>query len=613
MSNSIKDYSNLLQKFQKSSPRNFFELEILLCVAISFGVPLDMQTDEMVALVTIRNWQYAPQNKEGKLIRFYTEYVADDLITTTKVLEKTADSQLYGTFIDGQFNRENHNNQAKINQWIDKVRKSQQWIAKNTTKIEVWKNQILKKCLPKIQEALKSPMLPLPEACLEYSEIYARTIGDEKSDFTVIKCAAENNITKAKFLLSEFYHFGIGTRKNARKSTEWCQRAAAEGYPDAEFILAETLSANATNNLDYKKAFNWYSLAAEHQHAGANLILGLAYGSGKFIKKDAKRAVNYFTRAIELGEAEAYYYLAVHYEKGDGVVEDPATAVEYYSLAAVLGSDFADKYLNHKITIEDYCQAKQHHRDVERNNPAALYLEGCFCDNLIEHGEGFDSIERDREDYFAQAAKIWLEQAEAGNPKSQMLIGLCYLNGHGVAENGNKASKWLQKSAENGCKRALYHIGEMYHLGDNIELSDRKANHYFIAAAEGGDADAMQKLGDSYLEGYGVKKDLQKAMTWFEKAAALGNTCAERNLAYCEENFQNHPEHARIWRVKAALQGDRTAQVSLAERISIPNSQIKQDFEQIKHAYEFAEYYDDILEEIKSELAQPEKGQEQLY
>lgn len=52
-----------------------------------------------------------------------------------------------------------------------------------------------------------------------------------------------------------------------------------------------------------------------------------------------------------------------------------------------------------------------------------------------------------------------------GDPQSQSLLGIMYLEGEGVKQNYKTAAQWFQKSAEQGDELAEYNIGLLYERG----------------------------------------------------------------------------------------------------------------------------------------------------
>ena len=78
------------------------------------------------------------------------------------------------------------------------------------------------------------------------------------------------------------------------------------------------------------------------------------------------------------------------------------------------------------------------------------------------------------------------------------MLGMFYLNGHGVKQDYAQARSWFEKAAAQG------------------------------------DVSSMRMLGNIYVEGLGVPKNLQQARAWYEKAAIQDDTDVQ-SIAIMEE------------------------------------------------------------------------------
>ena len=56
-------------------------------------------------------------------------------------------------------------------------------------------------------------------------------------------------------------------------------------------------------------------------------------------------------------------------------------------------------------------------------------------------------------------------QAEAGDVRAQVQLGLAYASGDGITADDSKAVKWFRKAAEKGDAAGEYSLGEMYLTG----------------------------------------------------------------------------------------------------------------------------------------------------
>jgi localization factor PodJL len=151
------------------------------------------------------------------------------------------------------------------------------------------------------------------------------------------------------------------------------------------------------------------------------------------------------------------------------------------------------------------------------------------------------------------------QMATAGNAKAELLVGLKYLDGDGVAANDADAAKWLERAAEQGMAVAQYRLGTMYERGRGVQTDAAKAVHWYQLAAQAGNRKAMHNLAVAYASGTGVTKNMPEAARWFSKAAALGLADSEFNLAVLYERGLGVPQSlldAYKWYAIAAAGGD---------------------------------------------------------
>jgi len=67
-------------------------------------------------------------------------------------------------------------------------------------------------------------------------------------------------------------------------------------------------------------------------------------------------------------------------------------------------------------------------------------------------------------------------QADA---KAELLLGLKYADGDGVALNDSEAARWLQKAAQAGMAMAQYRLATLYEKGRGVS-ADAKAGQQLV-------------------------------------------------------------------------------------------------------------------------------------
>ncbi|WP_201352819.1 tetratricopeptide repeat protein [Hydrogenimonas urashimensis] len=233
-----------------------------------------------------------------------------------------------------------------------------------------------------------------------------------------------------------------------------------------------------------------------------------------------------------------------------------------------------------------------------------------------------EGIERFEKGDFAQAQKIFIPLAKAGDTEAAFYVGMLYFTGEGGEKNlqeaGNwfervmrerdpnvkekvfkgiskeydRALYWFRKIAQSGHVKAQFYLGVMYAAGRDIDVDYKESAHWFKKAALQGDELAQLNIAMDYINGLGVGKDVKKGMAWLEKAARQGNVKAQNYLGYLfasGESVSQNYEKARYWYLKAAKQNYATAQYNLALMYCLAKG-VQRDLKQCaywtKQAYE---------------------------
>jgi len=124
------------------------------------------------------------------------------------------------------------------------------------------------------------------------------------------------------------------------------------------------------------------------------------------------------------------------------------------------------------------------------------------------------------------------EMAEAGDARSQNLLGWRYFRGRGIKKDKEAAFTWWLKSAEQGFTRSESDVGWAYRMGHGIKRDDHQAFAWFLKAAKKDFAYAQDNIGWYYSQGRGIEQDYKKSFYWYKKAADQGNTHAESWLGW---------------------------------------------------------------------------------
>ena len=164
----------------------------------------------------------------------------------------------------------------------------------------------------------------------------------------------------------------------------------------------------------------------------------------------------------------------------------------------------------------------------------------------------------------AEAVKWYRKSADQGNALGQALLGTMYRTGIGVAQDGAEAVKWYRKAAEKGNEYAQNRLGLMYQNGYGVAKNYTEAVKWYRKAAEQGDAKGQCHLGHMYRDGKGVDQDTIEASELYHKSAVQGNAECQNSLGYVYYNGKDKDyDKAVRWFRKSAEQGHAPGQYNL--------------------------------------------------
>lgn len=95
---------------------------------------------------------------------------------------------------------------------------------------------------------------------------------------------------------------------------------------------------------------------------------------------------------------------------------------------------------------------------------------------------GGEYVAYDRADY-RTALKVWLPQAEAGDPEAQNYVGQIYEKGLGLQEDYQSAAYWYKKAAEQDFSEAQINLGYLYEKGLGVVQDSAKALNLYRKAS----------------------------------------------------------------------------------------------------------------------------------
>lgn len=123
--------------------------------------------------------------------------------------------------------------------------------------------------------------------------------------------------------------------------------------------------------------------------------------------------------------------------------------------------------------------------------------------------------------HYAEARRLWEEGAAAGDPASQLGLGLLCDLGQGGPRDPACALRWYRAAAEAGLPDAEFNTGVLLDAGDGVPRNATQAALWYGRAAAHGNHRAQYDLGLLYASGDGVPRNLDQAEAWFTAAQAL--------------------------------------------------------------------------------------------
>lgn len=267
------------------------------------------------------------------------------------------------------------------------------------------------------------------------------------------------------------------------------QARAATGDSEAMLLLALASYQGRGLPADLKRSFDWMSRAAQAQNLTAQVFLGDMYLNGVGVAADKMRGLDWLRRAADAGE--------------------PHAALRY---ARALLDEDGDR---------NFALALRYAEQAQATLPEAGLQVGMIL-STERPGVAPD---------MPRAAAAFRRAAEAGEPLSQFMYGVCLQTGSGVSPDAAGAIPWLQRASDRGVSMAQMRLGQAYYDGFGVTADYPRALGLLEKAAAAGEPGAYNLLGVYFMDGRAAPKDASRAVGYFRKGAELGNAGAQFNLA----------------------------------------------------------------------------------
>jgi TPR repeat protein len=142
-----------------------------------------------------------------------------------------------------------------------------------------------------------------------------------------------------------------------------------------------------------------------------------------------------------------------------------------------------------------------------------------------------DAIAASLQGALPKARGLFVEAAQAGDPRAQFNLGRMYLRGEGGPRDQAQALVWSQKAADQDIPGAQYDVGRIYDQGLGVRRDPKRAVGWYQKAAARGFTSAQVSLGDMYLAGRDTPFDPKRAAELYGQAAEQGDADGKFKLA----------------------------------------------------------------------------------
>lgn len=316
---------------------------------------------------------------------------------------------------------------------------------------------------------------------------------------------------------------------------------AAKKYPENQFLFTFGmfyLLSEEKHMDNYKQHLeDWINFWAEQGRNEAALMLGSLY-----MKKEGKtkESMVWLEKAAASPDKETAREAAcrlgeIYLHGGDDAQADGDKAETFLRKAADMG-DGQSMYLLSQLYKEDAGlkpdRAKHHEwlqKAAHAGNGDACYEIAMLCmmdPHLHTKKEKIQAINK--------ALPFFEKGVKADHVGCCFMLGLIYLYGQGVRQDGKKGVQLLEQAAYSGSSDAMMYLFSVYrgHIpGIKVKRNAAKAASWLKEAADAGNMYAKEELGLTCILGNGVRKDPEKGMQYLEEALQDGSSWASFMMA----------------------------------------------------------------------------------
>lgn len=407
--------------------------------------------------------------------------------------------------------------------------------------------------------------------------------GDTEGAIQHWQKAYDLGLKEAGYHLANRYYYGEGVERDFDKSFKYFLECAMLDGDDGYIMQSQFNTANAYYNgegveRDIDKAYQWYLKAADSGHPSAQFNIGISYYKGIYFEQDFEKAFYYMKEASLNDVAPAQYVMGTMLLAGHGVDRNVEMAKKLFELAAENGDTNAVNVLKQMeldekkqreleemkskfknvmevadpseikdikyVTLDNVCDVVN---ELEGENEVVYedIQEGLTFEEIQELAEeghpkalnilGEYYIDEENEDYDLKKAFGYFTRAAAKeDPNGLYNLGVCFINGEGVAQDLMMGMSRITKAAELGSLKACQFLFQVYSSSGDFD----KAISFIEMAIGYGDMDAAFDLAAMYEDGDFGEVDLEKALKYYKICANSGDEEAMGKVNELEEKLK---------------------------------------------------------------------------
>lgn len=333
---------------------------------------------------------------------------------------------------------------------------------------------------------------------------------DAKKAAAALKKLAVEGHARSQYWLAQLYFVGTGVSESEKQGKLWIERSAQGGYPIAMLALAELLLAETDAENNYPdciklletllgpetsssvppEEFGLYRTAKSR----ASYLAGLFYLNGWGVEVDKPRAIELLLQASRTGSKDASMILAISYAKGEEVDRDAARSKEFFELYDLQTVDEANR------NIEASFGGTGDSGDRQILSETSEAVSAAISDMVSATQTEFarEVLDETSEEYDpAFAATLLRFAADKRFSEAEMMLGLLYYRGLGVAQDIAKAAELFESSASKGWILAKYNYAAMIRSGQAAPPEGVSEENLLEEAAQRGLFVAQVALDDA--------------------------------------------------------------------------------------------------------------------